>query len=84
METTFRVWDPTPHDDIRKHCKFSINGASQAIICLLYDFPPTTTYTIIADRNGKLKGVPNANIEDEANRKIGYSGKNYIFLHGDK
>ena len=75
METTFQVWDPTPHDGIRTHCKFSIVGVNDAIICLLYDFPPTTTYSFNADSNGKLKGTPVGKNEAEAQRKIGYSGK---------
>jgi hypothetical protein len=74
METTFRVWDPVTRNDIQKHCKFNIARHSQAVICLLYDFPPTTTYNFIEDSNGKLKGTPGAINEKEANRKIGYSG----------
>ena len=74
METSFRVFDANPHTEIRKHCRFNVATLSPAIICLLYDFPHTTTYSFNTDANGYLKGKPAGKNETEAKRKIGYSG----------
>ena len=78
METNFKIFDPPKIDDIRKHCRFRNMGLSPAVICLLYDFPPTKTYMFNVDSKGTLsKDSPFERTENDANRKIGYSGENY-------
>ena len=79
MESRFRVIEK----EIKTLCNFDPHGpvGSKAHVCLLYDFPPTTTYIFKTDGNGNLKSTLGPKREDDVKRKVGYSGENNLKCH---
>ena len=75
MESRFRVIEK----ERETMCNYGPHEpcGNKAHVCLLYDFPPTTTYIFKTDDKGNLKSMSGPKREDDAKRKVGYSGENY-------